>query len=400
MVITVFLIVSLSGCWDRREVEDLGVVHSIGIELGENDRVRVIFQYINTSVHSGGGGGGRSTTFEKPYRNRVIEAESLYDAIKQLPDEAVARRFFAHTELLIISKEFARERGLTGITDYLTRDPQFLPRAWLIIGCGCSLVELMDTSGVISPVPTQRIRNMLMHRKKVSNYAPLRLGEFTAAMQSDGCQPYTAVIELWPNPFVPPPSEGFGYVSGEIPEPMHTLIINGTALFREDKLIGQLDRHESRGLLWLRGEVREGQIKFPLPDDPDRSISTEIIKTKTEVKPVIRDGELLIQVKISADTVVEEVQGHFPFDRAENIKRLEKAQNQAIVRDIEAALVRAQKEFQSDAFGFGDAVHRQNPEVWQQIEAEWTDIFPSVAVELEVETIIRRTNLTSRPTNA
>ena len=50
VVLTLLLCVSLfaNGCWDAREVEELGIVHGIGVESADNNRVRVIFQHINT----------------------------------------------------------------------------------------------------------------------------------------------------------------------------------------------------------------------------------------------------------------------------------------------------------------------------------------------------------------
>ena len=160
-------------------------------------------------------------------------------------------------------------------------------------------------------------------------------------------------------------------------------------------MVGWLNEKESRGLLWLRGELKQGEIRFPLPDMTGGSVTTEINRTRTKVKPVLRNDELIIYVEIHAQTVIQEVTGTFPMDK--QIKQLEDAQNQAVVNEVQSVLDKAQKQIQVDAFGFGEAVHRQYPEQWQQMKSDWDEIFLEIQVQLEVKTRIIGTNLTSRP---
>lgn len=384
----------LAGCWDSREVEELGIIHGIAVESAENGRVRVIFQYINTSVQSGGGG-GNNTAFQKPYRNQVVEGDSFYDAIKQLSNETLSRRFFGHNQVLIVSEQFARERGMIEIFDYLIRDPQFRSSVWLVVGRGSDMVSLLDIPGVVTPTPTQRISNLLRNQSRTSTYAPLRLGDFIRVLESSGEQPFTAAIEVRPNASLPD-VPGHGVANGQVPEPAYNIAINGTALFKDDKMVGWLNQEESRGLLWLRGQVKQGQIKFSLPEGSKGLMSNEIYTAKTRIKPVVSNGQIIMKVKIDAETVVEEITADVPMDRPEDIKRLEQAQDQAIYREIQAALNAAQKQLQVDVFGFGEAIHREYPQQWQEMKPVWDELFPELQVELEIKSTILHTNLISR----
>ncbi len=389
-----FMILVLAGCWDSREVEELGIISGIAIEAAENNRVRVVFQYINTSVQSGQGSGGSQAALQKPYRNQVTEGDTFYDALKQLPNETIARRFFAHSEILIISEQFARERGITEISDYMDRDPQFRGNAFLLVGRGNDMVSLMDTAGTISSTPTHRLNNILRHQDLTSTYGLLRLADFNRVLDSGYEQPFTGLVEQHPS-LSRPDAPGHGLLDGQVPEPAYDLAINGTALFKEDKMVGWLNQEESRGLLWLRGEVKQGRIKFSLPDDNEGIILTEIHQAKTRVKPYINDGEVIMDVKIDVKSVVEEVTGRTPLDMADDLERLEEAQNQAVLKEVEAALNIAQRQLQVDAFGFGEIVHRRYPRQWQEMKYNWADIFPGLQVQVEVKSTILHTNLTS-----
>lgn len=397
-VLSLLLSLSLvmAGCWDSREVEELGIIHGIAVEPADNGRVRVIFQYINTSVQSSGGGGGNNAAFQKPYRNQVVEGDSFYDAVKQLPNETISRRFFGHNQILILSEQFARERGISEIVDYVIRDPQFRSSAFLLVGRGSDMVSLMDIPSAVAPTPTQRISNLLRNHYLTSTYAPLRLGEFVRVFESAGEQPFTAAIEIRPNASLPD-AANHGIWDGQIPEPAYNVAINGTALFKGDKMVGWLNQEESRGLLWLRGEVRRGRILFPLPDGGAGIMSTEIYKAASKAKPYISEGKIIMKVKIEAETVVEEITNGVAMDRPEDIKRLEEAQNQAIYREVQAALNAAQKQLQVDVFGFGEAIHRVYPQQWREMKSGWEEIFPGLQTDIEVKSTILHTNLISRP---
>lgn len=384
----------LTGCWDSREVEELGIISGMAIDLTENGQVRVVFQFVNTAALSKGSG-GRGLEFEKAYRNVAIDADNLYDAIRQLPLETTIRRFFSHTEILVVSEEFAQSRGMAELIDYFLRDPQIRPNTWIVI-TSSDVVELMDIGGRINTVPTHRLADLLKSHNQVSSYAPLRLGEFNKIMQSQTSQPFTASVGIAPNPALPA-ENGHGINDGMVPEPSKSMVVTGTAVFHKDKMAGWLDQQQSRGLLWLRGEVRHRQIKFPIPGREDKTMSVEILDAQSKLEPRLEDGQIIMEVKIKVSSALEQMTAYYPMDESDSLKELEEAQSQAVAAEIQSVLDQAQKQYQLDVFGFGEAVHRSHPKEWQQIKDNWSDIFPGVQVKLEIDSTIHHTNLTSSP---
>ncbi len=384
----------LTGCWDSREVEELGIISGIAVDLTEDGRMRTVFQFVNTAVLSKGSS-GRGLEFEKAYRNVAIDADNLFDAMKQLSLQTTVRRFFAQTEILLVSENFAQSRGMAELIDYFLRDPQIRPNTWVVITQD-DVAELMDIGGRINPVPTYLLADLLKQHALVSSYAPLRLGEFNRIMQSPSSHPFTACVEVAPNHALPA-ENGHGINNGMVPEQPKLMAVTGTAVFRKDKMAGWLDQQQSRGLLWLRGEVKNGQIKFPIPGREDKTMSVEILEARSKLEPRIENGQFVMEVKIKVSSAVEQMTAYYPLDESESLKELEEAQSQAVAAEIQSALDKAQKQYQLDIFGFGEAVHRSHPEEWQQIKDNWSDIFPGVQVRLEIHSTIRHTNLTSSP---
>lgn len=395
LVLTLMLIIS--GCWDKREVEDLGIVNGIAIEADGANRIKIIVQTVNAAALAKSGGGGSGATFQKAYRNLVIKGDNTYDAIKNLELSTSNQRFFAHTDVIVVSEEFARTRGLRDILDYLSRDPQWRSDVWLLVGRG-DMTELFDLPGVIQPVPAQRIIDILKLQKSVSAYAPNRMGEFINLMTSETSQPYTAMVDTIPN--LSRPAKGnHTILNGQVPEPEKSLSINKTAVFRKDKMVGWLDQKQGQGLLFIRGEIEAGQIKFRSPDGSGKMISTEILQSTTRLKPQIINGNLVMEINVEVSSALEDVEANIPVIPASNTAKLNEAQKKVVTDSIQSALDKALREYQVDVFDFGEAFHRQYPKQWDALKKQWPELLPAIQTKIVVKSTIRHTNLLSDPPN-
>lgn len=390
--------VSQVSCWDQREVERLGIVLATGIDLAPNGGIRLVVQNINPAAMGGGGGGGGGggpIRADKSYRNRSIEGSTIFEAIRELSRETPRQLFFAHNQVILVSERLARERGVTEVMDFFERNPQIRRTTWLLLGEG-DLDTLLDVPGRLEDTPAQRIVNIINERRLTSQYGVLRLGEFLEMLESENTHPYTAVLEVIRNPAVPERQRS-GIEEGFIREPKDTYLFSKTAVFRRDKLVGFLDTRESRGLLWIKGEVEGGIIVIPIPGKEREKISLEIIRSKTDLKPEIRDGRVYMTVDIKEESNLNETTGTLDLTKPETLKELEDLQNRAIRNEVEAALRKAQEEYGVDIFGFGETIHRKLPGEWKTMKNMWQDIYPNVQVTVRVKSEIRRTGMVTKP---
>ncbi|MGE5390637.1 MAG: Ger(x)C family spore germination protein [Deltaproteobacteria bacterium] len=393
LIILLFVlnILAMSGCWDRTELEDLGVVNAVGIEHGSKERIRTVVQTLNTAAQSKTTG-GRGVEFEKGYRNSVIEDTTFAGTINRMTVLTATKRNFSHNTLFIISEDFARKEGVRDLLDFLERDPQIRLDAWIIIGRG-SLVNMLDVPGRISGSPGQRINDIIKFHNESFSYAPLKLEEFIRLLDSKSSQPYTAVVEIQPNASVPT-DKGHGILNGNVPEPLNNIVMDGTALFKKDKMVGWLNDTESRGLLWLRGDARQGTLTFPMLEKTPKEITTYLLKSKIRLQPEIKEGQVYMTIKVEVESYLLDNQaGINPADPKE-FGKAESAQGQEVKRQIKAALKKAQEQYQVDVFGFGEAVHRKYPHEWKQMEKDWPNLFPAVPVKIQVKSSIQHTSLT------
>ena len=83
------LFLFLPGCWDHREVEDLGIVLLTAVDEAPGNKIRLETQVLIPGAIGGGGGGGGGMGGgrgggRKPYRNLAVVGKTVFDAIRQL----------------------------------------------------------------------------------------------------------------------------------------------------------------------------------------------------------------------------------------------------------------------------------------------------------------------------
>ncbi|MBE3588440.1 MAG: Ger(x)C family spore germination protein [Thermoanaerobacteraceae bacterium] len=399
-----FVSATCTGCWDHREVEDLGIVLLTALDDAPGGKIRLEVQILVPAALAGGGGGGVGGmgggrgSGRKPYRNVDVEAETVFDAIRKLSMETPRRLFFAHNQVIVLSEKLAREKGIPPLLDFFDRNPQIRRDTWLVVARG-DIKEIMDVPSQLEVTPAQRVMGIINNREFSSQFAITRLGDFIEMVEDTGVEPFTAIIEMIPNTAV---SRVALQPGGPGPEPTHDIKLTGTAVFRRDKLVGWLDEREARGLMWVRGEVRGGPVKFNLPGDGGpQNISVDILRAGrggVRVEPRLVDGQLSMHIKTSVRVNLVEAQSPgLDLNKPETIKRLEELLDEAIKEEIMAAVNRLQGDYRSDAFGFGQAVHRKYPRLWRQVEGEWEDVFAGMPVSVDVKATIRRTGLVNKP---
>ena len=392
------LLVALTGCWDLNEIEDLALVQAIAIDKSREHEggFRILVQVVDPSAVAGGGqgggamqrGGGRKATF----RNYAAEGESILSTFRELSHITSRRLFYAHTQVITISEELARERGVAGVLDFLDRSPQIRRQVWLVISKP-GMNEIFGQTAPLETTPAVRIFGIIEVRDLTSNYGVNRLGDFLRLLQGEGIEPYTAVITLNPNRALP---------RGQIPtdEPKEEISVSQTAVFKKDRLAGWLNTTESRGLLWVRNEVRGGVILVPRPDaeSKQRNITLDILRSRTKVTPLIgSDGAVRFRVEVNLESNIDESNRPVQLDKPQTIRHIEELQNRAVADEIRAALAKVQGELGTDVFGFGNTLFHKDPAYWRQVKANWNDIFPGLEVEVHVKSRIRRTGLVANP---
>ncbi len=386
------LMLTQVSCWDRVEVEDLGIVLATSLDLGdEEEYIRVYIQVINPQALAGSGNGNSGGTGPATYRNFTHQGYTIFDAVRGLARHSPRELYFAHNQIIIISEQLAR-RGVGDLIDFFDRNPQIRRNNWLLITpADTCQIELFDIPQTLEPVPAMRIMSIIEDRHRAPVFAASQLGDFLELISSPGIEGYTAGVTIIDNPMFPESGEEAGKSRFDI-------LLGNTAVFKGGRMVGWLNDRESRGLLWVREGLQGGIVAIPDKIGGDeKTISMEIIGSKTKTTPVFtEEGDVTMHISVKTEANLNETEAYIDLGSPEKINQIARVLEEEIQKDILLAVARAQQ-YNADIFGFGQILHRQHLNYWRQAKEDWDNIFSNLEVTVSVEAEIPRTGLISRP---
>ena len=235
----------------------------------------------------------------------------------------------------------------------------------------------LTCSPQLEKIPATNIDKLMDNQIQTSESLKVRLVDFATALLSKSNTPVAPIIEIVNN--------------GDNEEIKFT----GMAVFKDDKLIGELNENETRGLIWCLGKVKSGILNVKTPSGS--AFDFEIIRSKGSMTlEMDKDKKITVNVKIETEGNVASQDGPDKTNEEEVIKKLQSGVEDFIKNEIMLAFYKSQQLY-ADFLGFSDMIYRKYPGQWKDVKANWDTIFPKIAINMDVQVKIRNTGRLSLP---
>lgn len=388
LFIPVFLLSTLTGCWDRRELNELGIVMAIGIDRDKNTGdILVTSQVVRPSELKKQGGGGKEATYDLVTTSNKTLFEAIRDTVKKFD----RRSIFSHVKVIVVGESLAKE-GINDIIDFISRTHEIRTFTWLVIAKNCDAKDVMGVKRGIEKIQANYMEGIIKRESDNLDVSTINFIEFIKKMPGEGIQPVIGSFSL--------NEEYCVKEENKKPELNKILSMSGTAVFKKDKLVGYLDKDETIGFNLITKNKKNASVHVPSPGKKENNISIEIKKTDKKITAEIIDGKINFNIKVSAEGNITEVQDNIDVS---NVKIFDKVNDElkgVIQTEVDKAVKKIQSEMKSDILGLGSAFQRKYPKEWSSVKEQWDDIFPTVVCNIEVETKLRRSGMIQRPVNA
>jgi len=360
----------LTGCWNYREVEQLAIVSGVAVDKDGKDKVLVTAEIVSVQQEQ------KQSTLKPVYIQAV--GMTFFDAARSMIALDGKRLYWSHAKVVIVGEEIAKQ-GISEVLDFINRDAEVREDMWVLLSREKSASEIFNSKPELESILSFQIDNTMRAQESISRYPAIELYEFLDNIGSEETSTTIPTVKL------------IDY-RGKT-----EVYITGSAIIKKDKLLGYLGETDTRSMLWVQNEIKGGV--YPVKDvaDTQTTVSLEIFRNKTKIKPEVKDGVPIIKVNVLTDVNIGEIMGHENFIGEKGRKLLEKDAESQIKKDIEGVIEKAQKEYKTDFLGFGENVKRSMPSVWRSIEKEWNEIFMDIEVSVEVDVRIRGSATTSKP---
>ncbi len=382
LIIFLLTCTALTGCWSRRELNDLAIAIAIGIDKAEDGQYLVSTQIVNPgeiAAKTGGGGGAKYT----PVTTYQAKAGSIMEGMRKLTTVSPRKIYVAHIRMLVIGEELARE-GIKDVLDFFSRDHEFRTDFFIVVAKEDRAEEVLSTLTQLEKIPANKMFASLEMSEK--SWAPTKgvfLDELISNLVSEGIEPVLTAITVIGDEEIGASSENVHEI-----KPPAELRYENLGVFKKDKLIGWLDKNESKGFNYIIGNVTN--TVGPLSCPKGGEIITEQIRTKADIKGKVKNGKPEITVDIWAESNIAEVNCQIDLTKPETVTELEHIANKRVKEVANIAINKAQKELQSDIFGFGEAIHRADPKEWKKLKKNWDETFTQLPVHVKSNFKIRR----------
>lgn len=382
--------VLLSGCWSKKELTDLALVAGLGIEKNEEGKYVGTIQVVNPgNVAEGqqGGGSGQGP----PVSVYSATGDNIIEASRELSTKVSRRLYYAHTNLVVIDEQLAREEGITKILDAMDRDPEFRVTTTVIIAHGVKAGDIMKALTPIDKIPSSKIiKTLKFTEESWGEHLNVNIKEIINALTSSGKEPLITGFHL-----VGDHDEAKKMESIQQTAPAAIIQTNGLAVFKEGKLIGWIHGEAAKGSVWILDRIKRTNVTINWKEEKG-AISYQVMRQKTNISARMQDGQPIITVEVRAEGDIGEVIVPIDLTDPHVFLEIEKGAEEEIKKEIEQAVQEA-KEYKSDVFGFGEAVRRLDPDAWETLKAEWDDRhFPELQVEVKVDAFVRRSGLRNK----
>lgn len=364
----ILLLPLLSGCYNYRELNELGITTAVSIDYKDNN-FYVIAEVINPIKQQ-----DASSSNNSPFVNYNSSSSSLQDAFRKVVLESPRQLYAAQLEIIVLSEEVVNNH-LEEVLEYFARDPETRTEIKIIVAKTEDSTKAITLQTLLTSLSSSNIINSLDLQSKVLGISyPVTLNELLN-MYID---PYLEVVlpsmTLYGNYEIGDEKENITTSS-----PKAIVKIDGSTITKDNKILGYLDLEESKILNLINGKLKETIIKMNYYDgyiifEPNR------IKVSRELD--IKNN--IIKINISGYSKTKEIQSNINVKNPKEVEKLNKALNMELEKKVTDTFNSIREKYSTDVFGFQELYYRTNYKYFKENCTNWyEDIYPKIKLEVK-----------------
>jgi spore germination protein KC len=386
LLIPVFLVLT-TGCWGKTELNEIGIVTVTGMDVEPDGSMRI------TVLSTQPEGSPNVPQMRSITWLGTATGVNLVDAAKNLRRTAVKKLSWVHNNIIIIGQEAAKKE-MEEVVDFFTRNREIRFRSHILVAEG-KAADLLQTPAKLQRDLYIEIEGLIRNLDDWSKSHAASAKDFLVSYAEYCGDLVTGKIwytEEQMDPFSTAREdyEKFALKDQKLP----VAYIEGCAVFRKGSLVGWLDAKETRGYLWITDKIKPGAI---IAGGEGGSLAMENIFSSTSVDMKAENDGYRAIVKVDVRGSLMEQTSEENIRELDEIMKAEDSLAAIIRSDMEAAVGKMQKQYNTDAFRFGRLMNRQHPQEWKKIEKDWEDsVFSKLKVEYDIEVTVERTGMIIR----
>lgn len=385
----VVICLSLTGCYDKTELDNLAYVIGIGLDVGEaqngedddndGENLNITYQIaIPVKIAGENNSSGKET-----YTTYTVSASSLFMGNSIVNAMASKEINLSHINIILYSEEIAK-KGLSGHINGLLSNTDIRPKTPVAICRGKASDFFNQITPVLETNPARYYSLILSSFNYTDESIGSELISFYSNAQSIDREASTVIGEI--------SSEELN--NSDSDENKDKAVFKGLAVFKAGTMIGEIPPKITDAHLLLTNALKRGNVTVKDPED-ENSIATATIRqyTPTKINVDVKDKVPKVDITLFINAHLEASNSTTDYLNPENKQKLKKAIEEKVTSNIYEYLNEIKK-LDSDIVGIGKYA-KVKCLTWKDYEdLKWQEIFKNsefnvnVKVDLDISRIV------------
>ncbi len=386
--VLVALTLSLSGCWDHKELDDKAYVIGIGLDKHKAEgKVRVTYLIANPEVGSQQTSGGAD---EPPQEIVTLVADDFISS-RNTANTVVAKEIsYDLLQVLIVSEELARDPDFIRVIYSATKDREIKRSAQFIVTREDAADFITNNHPRIETRPHKFLELMIERGQETGMIPEADLNSFFRVTESDAdlfLAIYATTKKVDKDEMQTTDDD---LMAGEIQVEGTTTNAQfiGSAVFKEGMMIGKITGEETRISSLLDNNWTTQDILTAVKDPFDERYKISLrISQKRNNKFKLITGKGRPKIEIEVPLFIEVYSDPSMINYAKNrdkVKELKRSLTAEVEKNFNDFIVYSQQELKGDTFDLSIPLRKEFATLRKFREFDWMHTYPDAEVKVNV----------------
>lgn len=365
-IFLILIVLFLSGC-NYRELDKIAITVGCGLEKVD-DGYKITVQIADTQKQ----GNSNSSTSPVRFKNYTYTDRTIHEAARGILTKLPKKAYTKHMQILVIDEKIANN-GINEIIDFWFREVELRNDFYVFVSKDSTPIEVLGVLTQIYPINSVGIRNLIENNFKY-------LGGTVLTTFDDLTSSYISKTkEIILPTIVVLGKDGNKKDNLESSIPESLISLSETAYFRDNKLVGYLDKKQTIYYNLVKNALKTSIISYEC--DKDKFVTFEIIENKTDIDIVKNKPE--VNIKVQAKGNLTSIMCEYDISKNDGIKMIEKEGSLEIKKQIDS-LFKLSKDNKTDIFSIRDIYYKHNNKYYKNI-SNYNDFFDNLKVNVDVK---------------
>lgn len=395
--VLIFLTLAISGCGGSKELDDMSYVLTIGVDNSdEPDKYIFSYRIAMPKVFTGDGGG------DSKEKTKVVSVKSvsLSESIRELVMATGRQIELSHASALFIHESVARQ-GIEQFISVVLRSQVYRNNITVLITKQEVKTVLEKNSAPFEVFQYRWIDSLQRSQEFVAGFSLNDIRSFYMNMNSPERAILTGLGTVSENTlerFAAPPLAKQSvpqYQPGTVPRSGGTeLLVAGSAVFRDWKMVGSLSSGEAMGAMLL-GKGVNTVLNITDPLHKELSLGISIRSEKPDIDVKLTDQRMKINIVVPVECQIEEQLSQINYQHKKFKNTLEQQVGSALRGNI-YAYFSATKPLGTDCLRLADYYRPKCSSYNEWAAFDWPELYKNAEVNVDVDVRMQRIGLMGR----